>query len=271
MESGKEGKTKASFNLSPSSLDVYYQSPLLFYLTHIAKVPEDTSVPVCYGLSGKIVHDCLEKYAKKNLDKEGVWLHLVNGWKKYNLHLHTDIKGNPLNQADYLAAVAEGMKIIDGYEDHISEETITFPFQENEYMKIGIKGIIDLQAKEKGSNEIVIIDYKTSNRIDESKKFRRQAIFYSLLLHKKKNIIPSKTKFHYLKLGAHCDYIFDQADMAEFQEELARVARQLFSFGTVIENYPIGDIDDLFNSRKQACLKEIERRQLFEKLYYSEF
>ena len=65
MEFEKEWGKKISFNLSPSSINVYYQSPLLFYLKYIAKVPDDTSVPVCYGLSGSIVHECLEKYAKK--------------------------------------------------------------------------------------------------------------------------------------------------------------------------------------------------------------
>ena len=61
----KEGVKKISFNLSPTSINTYYQSPLLFYLKYIAKVPDDTDVPVCYGLSGSIVHGGLEKYAKR--------------------------------------------------------------------------------------------------------------------------------------------------------------------------------------------------------------
>ena len=62
---------KISFNLSPSSLNIFFKSPLLFYLQHVAKVPEDTKVPVCYGLSGNIVHTCLEKYAKGDLSRDG--------------------------------------------------------------------------------------------------------------------------------------------------------------------------------------------------------
>ena len=74
----KNGESKVSFNLSPTSLNLFYQSPLLFYLTYIAKVPDDTPVPLCYGLSGTIVHECLEKYAKKELDRDESCLHLIN-------------------------------------------------------------------------------------------------------------------------------------------------------------------------------------------------
>lgn len=126
-------------------------------------------------------------------------------------------------------------------------------------MKIGIKGIIDLQATENG--EPVIIDYKTSNSVAQGKNFERQALFYNLLLHRKKNIIPAKTSFHYLKLGASKVYQFRENHIEDFKFELQAIADQLLSWGTNIDNYPIGEIDDLFNSKKQACLKEIARRK----------
>jgi len=263
MEFEKKEEDKISFNLSPSSLNLYYQSPLLFYLTYIAKVPDDTRVPVCYGLSGNIVHDCLEKYAKKELDRDGAGIYLAEKWEKQNLNIHKDIKGNSLSQIDYLTAMLKGMQIIDQHENPVCEETISFPFKENEIMKIGIKGVIDLQAIEKENNQFVIIDYKTSNNVSQGMDFQRQALFYNLLLHQKKNIIPSKTSFHYLKLGASKDYIFNLENIEEFRQELHNIASQLLSFGTNIENYPIGKIENLFNSKKQACLKEIARRKMF--------
>ncbi|MEK6848821.1 MAG: PD-(D/E)XK nuclease family protein, partial [Nanoarchaeota archaeon] len=149
MELKKEENVPVSFNLSPSSLNVYYQSPLLFYLTYIAKVPDDTPVPVCYSLSGNIVHECLEKYAKKELDRDSAYLYLLEKWEMQNLSVHKDIKGATLSQTEYLIAMLNGMQIIDSHKNHICEETISFPFKENQIMKIGIKGIIDLQATEK--------------------------------------------------------------------------------------------------------------------------
>ncbi len=260
MKIKKENGDKISFNLSPSSLNLYHQSPLLFYLTHIAKVPDDTPVPICYGLSGNIVHECLEKYAKKHFDRDGACIHFAEKWEKQNLHFHKDLKGQSLNQTEYLMAMLKGMHIIDQHDQHICEENINFPFVENEYMKIGIKGIIDLQAIKKESNQFVIIDYKTNNSVDRGIKFERQAIFYNLLIHKKKNILPSKTSFHYLKLGLSKDYIFDTEDLEAFKEELEALAQEILSFGTDISKYPAGEIEDIFNSKKKACLREIERR-----------
>ena len=261
MEVGKESEKKISLNLSPSSINTYYQSPLLFYLKYIAKVPDDTPVPLCYGLSGNIVHECLEKYAKKELDADEAYSHLLTQWEKRNLYDHEDIYGNLLNPLEYISAMIRGMEVIDQHENHICEETILFPLKENEIIKIGIKGIIDMQAIEKKCMQHVILDYKTSNSVSKDKNFERQALFYNLLIYKKKNIVPSKTSLHYLKLGVSKEYIFGLEEIEEFERELHRIADIILVFGTDIENYPIGRIDDMFNSKKQACLREVERRK----------
>ncbi len=264
MDEEKKEENKISFNLSPSSLNLYYQSPLLFYLTYISKVPDDTSVPLCYGLSGNIVHECLEKYAKGDLDKDNACLHLTQKWEKQNLHIHKDLKGCPLNQIEYLRAMLKGMHIIDQHENHICEETIAFPLVESETIKIGIKGIIDLQATKRETSQFVIIDYKTNNSVNRGSKFERQALFYNLLLHTKKNILPAKTLFHYLKLGVSKEYTFTLEDIDLFKQELETLAHQLLSFGKDIDKYPVGEIEDIFNSKKQACLREIARRKSLE-------
>ena len=45
-----------------------------------------------------------------------------------------------------------------------------------------------------------------------------------------------------------------------FEEELKEVANRILDYGTDIGNYPIGDIDGLFNSKRKACIREIIRR-----------
>src|SRR3989344_4864604 len=92
------------------------------------------------------------------------------------------------------------------------------------------------------------------------------SLFYNLLLYKKKNILPAKTSLHYLKLGVSKDYIFSLNQINEFEEELHRIADLILSFGADIENYPIGQIDDRFNSKKQACLREVARRNKLDAL-----
>ena len=257
----KEAKKQVRFNLSPSSLNVYYKSPLLFYLQYIAKVPDDTPVPVCYGLSGGLVHECLEKYAKQELDADETYLHFVSKWQRLGLDESKDLKDQTLNQTEYLKALIKGIEVINSYNNHVCEEMISFNFKEDENFKIGIKGIIDLQAIEDNGNYIVV-DYKTSNNVNEGKEFERQALFYNLLLHKKKGEIPSKTSFHYLKLDKVKHYIITKEDLEAFEEELHAVAEEILSYGLDISKYPIGDIDDVFNSKKKACLMEIERRNM---------
>jgi hypothetical protein len=259
-------RKKISFNLSPSSLNVFFKSPLLFYLQYIAKVPDDTKVPICYGLSGNIVHDCLEKYANGELDKDGVYMDFAKKWESANLHIHEDIKGEALDKTTYLMALLKGMAVVDKHEEHVCEEMINFTFAENEFMKIGIKGIVDLQGKKKeGSDGQVIVDYKTSNSVNTGKDFERQALFYNYLIHKKKAVLPERTSFHYLKLDIEKVYQFSHEDLRMFELELQEVADKLLSWGNDISNYPIGDINDLFNSKKRACLREVSRRKFSEK------
>lgn len=260
-EGGLEKKEKIFLNLSPSSINIYYQSPLLFYLTYIKRAPDDTKVPLCYGLSGNIVHECLEKYALGQITQDQAYAYLLSQWEKNGLHLHKDINGQVLNPLDYINALIRGIEVVNKHNNHLCEERITLPLIENQEIRIGIKGIIDLQATEKVSEEYTIIDYKTSNGISENDGFRRQALFYNLLVHKKKNIVPKKTSFHYLKHGVIKEYRFTIEEIENFEEELVRIANNILSWGTNIENYPIGEIEDLFNSKKGACLKEIERRK----------
>jgi len=263
MEINKEVDKKIFFNLSPTSINTFYQSPLLFYLRYISKVPDDTKVPVCYGLSGNIVHDCLQKYANKDLNRQNIFSHFSNQWLNKNLHNHKDLKNEVLSQEEYILALIKGIDIVDEHSEHVCEETISFPFVENENITIGLKGIIDLQAKQKSNSEVIVIDYKTSNSMNSGKDFERQALFYNYLVHKKGRSLPKKTVFKYLKLGAEKVYSFSQEDVELFEEELRSIAEQIFEYGTDIGKYPVGNINDIFNSKKEACIKEIIRRNGF--------
>src|SRR3989338_7034406 len=108
-----------SFNLSPTSINTFYQSPLLFYLGYIAKVPDDTRVPVCYGLSGNLVHECLQKYANKEVDRQTIFSHFSKQWLGKNLHEHRGIGGEVLSQEDYIIALIKGLRVVDAHSDHV--------------------------------------------------------------------------------------------------------------------------------------------------------
>lgn len=256
-----EEKKKTKFNLSASSLNTYYESPLLFYLKYIARVPDDTDVPVCYGLSGSIVHDCLEKYVKGELTQDEAYTYFIEEWEKQELHVHKDLKGEVLDKMPYILALTNGMRIVADYEDHVCEEDFLFPLIETEDFEIGMRGFIDLQTTQVADKQKVIVDYKTSNRVDEGENFKRQALFYSMLIHKKKGYIPAKTVFHYLKLGAKKEYSFTIEEVIEFEKELESVAKEIISYKNEISRFPAGDVSSIFNSKQKACMAELEARK----------
>ncbi|MBU0466945.1 MAG: hypothetical protein KKF39_04725, partial [Nanoarchaeota archaeon] len=66
--------------------------------------------------------------------------------------------------------------------------------------------------------------------------------------------------FHYLKLSASKTYTFSPADLQTFEEELLATATKILDYGLEIGKYPIGNICDLFNSKKKACKQEVQRR-----------
>ena len=257
-----KGSGKICLNLSPSSLNVFMQSPLLFYLTYIAKVPDDTPVPLCYSLSGNLVHSCLEKYARGELDRDGVFSFFLLQWEEQGLDSHRNLQNEVISKNDYILALIRGLNIVDMHEDHVCEEIIEFPFVENDFMRIGLKGIIDLQATQKDDKKPVLIDYKTSSSSEQNKDFERQALFYNFLIHKKTNTLPAKTIFHYLKLGLPKVYSFSHEHLNLFEEELKVIANRILDYGADISKYPAGKIADIFNSKKQACISEINRRKL---------
>lgn len=246
------------FNLSPSLINLYNESQLRFYYT-IMKYSADTETVQCYGTSGSIIHDVLEKYAK---DKTLNYVEMFDKfWEIRHLDKLLDVKGQTLNKSDYLKALLNGVRLINNkYTDIIAEETLKFPLISNNDWEIGIKGIIDVQCKL--NNEYVIVDYKTSNSVDSGENFKRQGLHYCWSVWKSKNILPKKVIFEYLKLNQSVEYSFDEIDMKRYEEYLINLANEIMKKGTDINNYEIGDIDSIFNQYKNTCLKEKLKRNI---------
>jgi len=55
-------------------------------------------------------------------------------------------------------------------------------------------------------------------------------------------------------------YTFSEIDLKNFEEELIAIGEKILEYGLEIGNYPIGNIDYLFNSKRRACEKEVQRR-----------
>jgi len=238
------------FNLSPSSLNSYLESPLVFYYTYIEKKEPDTDVPTCYSLAGNLVHHILEN----KLSANKVFWGLL---EQKNLNKLRGFNFKPLNGNDYYHAAVRGTDLMKTKYDVLRcEEKIVFGYSKN----IKIKGFIDVIALLKQNGELVIEDWKTSSRIDVSDNFRRQALFYVTLFYKKYNVLPTKVIFEYLKIGQEKEYSFSLKEVEDFWLYIHSIIKEIEEKGTDINNYAIGDIKSGFNEYKQACHIEQDRR-----------
>jgi RecB family exonuclease len=243
-------------NLSPTSLNLYEQSQMQFYFEYIAKADKDTNVPECYGVAGNIVHSLLEKY--NNQDIYDIKTHFNMLWEEQGLGNLLDIKGNLLSKEKYFKCVERGVDLSNIYDIISKDEEIKIPFLETKNFNIGLKGIIDVIAKD--SESVLLIDWKTSNSKDKSGKFRTQALFYSYLYYKEYDVVPKAVIFQYLKNNEVDFYNFNKDDLLDFEEYLNKVAREISDKGTDINNYELGNYENIFNAHLDKCGKEFMRR-----------
>ena len=102
---------KINFSLSPSSINLFNDSELLFYYSYVIKAKPDTEVVQCYGAAGNVVHEVLEEYiADKTIDIEKLF---EIKWEKKKLFEFRGMNGRPLSYQQYLDSVMLGKKLLD--------------------------------------------------------------------------------------------------------------------------------------------------------------
>lgn len=253
--------TKIEFNLSPSALNTYLDSELLFYFIQIAKLQEDTKVVQCYSKSGQCVHQILEDFAHKKFDEKDLKVYFDRMWNDYDLNTLIGMNGKPLDKQVYYDAILRGVDLLNTkYKNYKPEEKIVFPLYEDDNFKIGMKGIIDLPCEVDGKN--VICDYKTSSSLPEDgdDSFLRQGKYYSLITYKKHGFVVDEVIFEYLKIKKDKSHKFSEQELLDFEIYLKKIAKEIAMKGTNIENYAIGNIDSIFNGHSKRCIAERERR-----------
>jgi len=183
----------------------------------------------------------------------------------------------------YIGAVLNGKKALDNdYDVVASEEKYEIP---TKYPLTNYKGLIDVQAKMKRDIEIVaesskldekgkpikqkillkigdfvVMDYKTSSNVDGGEGFKIQGLFYSWIIWKTKGILPKATIFEYTKIDTKKAYVFTLQDLKDFEVWLDKTLDEIIAKGTKIDNYDLGEWDDVFNGYKTLCANEARRR-----------
>lgn len=252
---------KIKFNLSPSSLNLFFESPLLFYYTYIEKAQPDTEVPDAYSSGGTLVHKILELYADgvKEASKN-----FETMWETYHMEQKTTMNGRPLPKSDYMKATTNGVRLLENrYNITKTENKYTFPFINNDKIEINLKGYVDGEGKIIETGENIILDWKTSSNVEQGEAFRRQGLFYTFM-HMKSNphldVIPMMV-FEYVKINERKVYHFTKKELEEFEKLLYDIAKQIKEYGRDKTKYPIGDITSPFNCHAKKCAEEVMRRQ----------
>lgn len=236
---------------SPSSINTFKQCPRKYYYQYIKRLE---TLPNIHLVRGSVVHSVLEEFFKLDVDalpKQG-YVSLLEGLIKDFL------SRNWTKSADLLGKIhmTEAQKLF-YYEEteqmlmlwlreflhKLSKEKLTFheafkkwkPRTEQMYVSQihAVKGIID--AIHEFDNDIVVMDYKTSNKDSITPEYKLQLAIYALLYHEKHGKIPTRAGINFLKYGER--YIDVDQELIDF----ARLEVQLVHEHTLtdaMEDYP---------------------------------
>ena len=268
--------TKQQINISPSSINTYNESPLIYYFQYVVKKEPDTPTMECYGQAGSLVHDVLEHYIS---EQEGItqtgedtYIMFDEGWYERKLDSLKGFRNQILSRDEYLRAVMNGQKRYHRYKEQytnttfIPEEVIEMPFYEGKNFSFCLKGIIDVVIRSKENDWCVIVDHKTSSKVSNDPNFLLQGKHYAYLVYKKYGIVPEKVVFDYVKLPdaknicKRKTFVFTEEELIEHEQYLVSFAQGVDEKGYTIGMYKIGKIDSPFNQFRKSCEEEMNRR-----------
>jgi putative RecB family exonuclease len=236
---------------SPSSINTYKQCPRKYYYIYIKKLK---TLPSIHLIRGSIVHSVLEDFFKidaRKLPESGVdhllWGLLTDFLKSKWGESSQQLEQLEMTEAQRFFYYEETeqmlhnwfmalMKKLSRSGKSFTEAFIMWvPKTEEEYIseKHGIKGYID--AIHEIENEIILMDYKTSNKDVITPEYRLQLAIYALLYYEKHNRLPKQVGINFLKFGERL------LDVDETLIKLATLEAELIHTNTVtdeIKDYP---------------------------------
>ncbi len=243
---------KLDFNISYSTLKLYSESPLQFYFQKIKKIEMDNKN--IYGELGKAVHKGIQTKIESPEDADFVFSDEMD-----KITTEIGMFGETIKKENFIKCYNYGKNIVDVWNDGrytlFPEMKIEFEM-EVDGIKETIIGYIDLVCiKDK---EIIVHDWKTNSSIPDD-RFIDQAKFYSYLIYKKYNIMP-RCLWHMLKLGNKITYHFNEDIVEEINNKIINFIREIRGKGYDITKYSEGNWDNTFNSHKELCQREVDRR-----------
>ncbi|MBT7903132.1 PD-(D/E)XK nuclease family protein [Candidatus Woesearchaeota archaeon] len=243
---------------SPSSINLFKQCPRRYFYSYILRFP---TKPNIHLIRGNVVHSALEnffdiKFSTLTLDdyklkltkhlkqlfsqswqskkKELSKLGLLQSELEFYYEESTFMLANWLN--DYLQKIKKQLDKNDN--DLKFAFNRVNPLTREELYKddeLKIKGYVDAIHRDGDSEDVVVIDYKTSKKDTMTPAYRLQLGLYALMYQRKHGVMPKKVGIWFLKTGEkHIDVTQEMIQDALFEVEQIHAATQT----TVITDYP---------------------------------
>lgn len=209
--------------LSYLQIDDYLTCPLKYSYIHILKVPVAQHHTVVYG---KAIHEAIQAYNRCLLsDKVLAFDHMVNvfrnSWRSEGF----------LSRAHEEHRFQEGIKSLERFYQRANLEKKKPKFVEKEFSILidGNRIIGRWDRIDEDENGIKIIDYKTSDIIEQEKADKRareslQLKIYALAYHIIYGVVPDSLELHFVDSGLIGRAAFDYDDLKETREKIREVA-----------------------------------------------
>lgn len=197
------------FRYSFSKLAAFLQCPMSFYLQYVLNPGSDDELPGYFSEYGSLMHSILEQYYKDELPV----FCLADEWRdRYDNEVIVAPPPFPagFGEKNYQAAV-DYLEDFQGLPDNYEVLSV----EEKFVLNIGgydVSGIADLVIREKGTQNIIVVDHKTKSEASMKKEYqlyRKQLYLYAIWVHKTYGVWPVKVCFNMVKTGKMIEELFD--------------------------------------------------------------
>ena len=224
---------------SYSQLNSFSECAYGFYLQKIEGLEEQASN--AFAERGTLIHDLLDQWAKKKLDKQGMLEEYV---RRYPEEVVTAFP-RLLSAKGYTAkAYQQGLDFIEGFDEFEGFKVLSA--EEKFKIELPLKdgttrpfvGIIDMMLEDLKTNELVICDHKskslTSFKKNENEMYRQQ-LLYSTYVKQQYGKYPDRMMFHlFNESGVKMERLFSVDD---YNDTISWASQQIEG----IENYTMID------------------------------
>lgn len=194
------GLVNKAHRYSYSQLEQVSECPYSFYLERIEEDNKDKLVGNSFASQGTLIHDLLDKWAKRELSKD----QLISEYKRrYPIEVENNwprmLAAKGYAEKTYNAGLDyfENFDEFEGYKVVASEQKFITRLFDRQFV-----GIIDMILQDVNTGEFIILDHK-SKSLSSFKKAEnsmyRQQFLYSKYFYEKYNAYPDRLMFNLFK------------------------------------------------------------------------